>query len=252
MAKIITVAIRKGGAGKTTTATNLATVLHQKGKKVLLVDLDPGADATASVGIDPLSLDKHLNTLFVDYNAQPQEVIVKTGFGLSVLPSHPSLDETEKGMKASQVGLLRGIVEPIRDQFDFIVFDTQPSESLLTVSAFGVSDEVVIPFQTHYLAMRGVQDLITEVENVKRGLNKTLRVAGILPLMVNARTNVSKTMMETVRAQYGKLVYPFQVDFSIRHVEATLAGEPIVLYDPQHQGSLAYVQLARTFLKARG
>jgi len=249
MAKKIAINLRKGGSGKTTTAINLATALHQKGKKTLLVDLDPQANATISVGIDPLSLKKHINSLLTDINIKPEEVIIKTSFGLPLLPSHPDLAETEAGMRATQIGLLRGLLEPIDGLFDYIVIDTPPSESYLTVNALAVANEVIIPLQAHYLAMRGLKQALEEVEQVKRGLNPNLKVAGILPTMVNQRTNIAKTVLEAVREAYGGLVYPFQVDFSIRHTEASLAGLPIVLYKPEHQGSKAYLKLASLVIK---
>jgi chromosome partitioning protein len=249
MAKKIAVSLRKGGSGKTTTSVNLATALHKKGKKVLLVDLDPQANATISVGIDPLSLTKHINTLFTDINTKTEEAIVKTVFGLPILPSHPDLAETEAGMRATQIGLLKGLLEPIDGLFDFIVIDTPPAESYLTVNALATADEVVIPLQTHYLAMRGLQEAIEEINEVKKGLNPKLKVAGILPTMVNNRTNIAKTVLEAVTEAYRSFLYPFQVDFSIKHAEATLAGLPIVIYDPKHQGSLVYMQLADLVIK---
>lgn len=248
MAHIIAVTLRKGGSGKTTTAINLATALQQKGQRVLLVDLDPQANATISVGIDPLTLEKNLNHLFIDYDIQPQDVIAQTDFGLFLLPSHPDLAETEAGMKATQIGLLKGILAPLEEQYDFIVIDTPPSESYLTVNSLAAANEVIVPLQTHYLAMRGLQEVMDEIEHVRRGLNPKLKVAGILPTMVNVRTNIAKTVLDAVRGQYQDLVYPFQIDFSIRHTEASLAGRPIVLYDPHHQGAQAYIRLAETFL----
>ena len=249
MAKKIAVSLRKGGSGKTTTSVNLATALHKKCKKVLLVDLDPQANATISVCIDPLSLTKHINTLFTDINTKTDEAIVKTVFGLPILPSHPDLAETEAGMRATQIGLLKGLLEPIDGLFDFIVIDTPPAESYLTVNALATADEVVIPIQTHYLAMRGLQEAIEEINEVKKGLNPKLKVAGILPTMVNNRTNIAKTVLEAVTEAYRSFLYPFQVDFSIKHAEATLAGLPIVIYDPKHQGSLVYMQLADLVIK---
>jgi chromosome partitioning protein len=249
MAKKIAVSLRKGGSGKTTTAVNLATALHLKGKKTLLIDLDPQANATISVGIDPLSLTKHINTLFTDINIKTEEAIMKTSFGLPILPSHPDLADTEAGMRATQIGLLKGLLEPIDGIFDYIVIDTPPAESYLTVNAMAVADEIVIPLQAHYLAMRGLQEAMEEIDEVKKGLNPKLKVAGILPTMVSNRTNIAKTVMEAVREAYGGLLYPFQVDFSIKHTEATLAGIPIVIYDPKHQGSLAYMQLADLVIK---
>lgn len=249
MAKIIAVTLRKGGSGKTTTAVNVATALHKKGKRALLVDLDAQANATISVGIDPLKLTKHINTLFTDINAKTTEAIVITSFGLAILPSHPDLAETEAGMRATQIGLLKGLLEPIAGDYDFIVIDTPPAESYLTVNALAVADEIIIPLQAHYLAMRGLQDALEEIDQVKKGLNPRLKVAGILPTMVNNRTNIAKTVLEAVTEAYKDLLYPLQVDFSIKHAEATLAGLPIVIYDPAHQGSITYMELADMLIK---
>ncbi len=223
--------------------------LSLKGKKTLLVDLDPQANATISVGIDPTTLTKHINTLFTDISTKTEEVIIKTEFGLYLLPSHPDLADTEAGMRATQIGLLKGLLEPLDNVFDFIVIDTPPSESYLTVNALAVADEVLIPLQAHFLALRGLQDVLDEVDQVKQGLNPKLKVAGILPTMVSNRTNVSKMIIEEVKSKYPDLLYPLQVDFSIKHAEASLAGKPIVIYDPKHQGSLAYLQLAELIIK---
>ena len=223
--------------------------LSLKGKKTLLVDLDPQANATISVGIDPTTLTKHINTLFTDINTKTEEVIIKTEFGLYILPSHPDLADTEAGMRATQIGLLKGLLEPLEDKFDYIIIDTPPSESYLTVNALAVADEVLIPLQDHFLALRGLQDVLDEVDQVKQGLNPKLKVAGILPTMVSNRTNVSKMIIEEVKSKYPDLLYPLQVDFSIKHAEASLAGKPIVIYDPKHQGSLAYLQLADLIIK---
>lgn len=249
MSKVIAVTLRKGGSGKTTTAVNLATALQKKGKRTLLVDLDPQANATVSVGVDPLGLDTHLNTLFTDINVTTNEAIISTGFGLPLLPSHPDLAETEAGMRATQVGLLKSLLEPLGNDYDYIVIDTPPAESYLTVNAMAVADEIIIPLQAHYLAMRGLQDALEEVEQVRHGLNPKLVVAGILPTMVNNRTNMAKTVLEAVTEAYKDYLYPFQIDFSIKHAEATLAGLPIVIYDPKHQGSKVYMKLADAVIK---
>jgi len=119
----------------------------------------------------------------------------------------------------------------------------------LTVNALATADEVIIPLQTHYLAMRGLQEAIEEINEVKKGLNPKLKVAGILPTMVSNRTNIAKTVLEAVTEAYRSLLYPFQVDFSIKHTEATLVGLPLVIYDPKHQGSLVYMQLADLVIK---
>jgi len=249
MAKKIVITLKKGGSGKTTTAINLATALQQKGKRVLLIDLDPQANATISVGINPTTLPLNINTLFTDINTQTEDVITKTSFGLDIIPSTPDLAETESNMRATQVGLLKSLIEPVNKRYDFIIIDTPPSESYLTINALTVADEVVIPLQAHFLAMRGLKEVLEDIEKVQKGLNPDLKIAGILPTMVNTRTNISKTVLNTVKNEYKSLLYPIRTDFSIRHTEASLVGLPIVLYEPKHQGSEAYFKLADLFLK---
>lgn len=248
MAKKIAVTLRKGGSGKTTTAVNLATALHKMGKKVLLVDLDPQANATLAVGIDPTTLPLNINHLFTRIDLQPAEVIIQTPFGLHILPSHPDLAQTEAGMKATQVGVLKGLLEPLDKIYDYIVIDTPPSESYLTVNALASADEVLIPLQAHYLALQGLAQALTQVEQVKNGLNPALKIAGILPTMVNARTNISKAVIDEVKASYPKLLYPIEIDYSVKHSEASLAGQPIIIYDPTHSGAIAYMKLAEAVL----
>jgi chromosome partitioning protein len=247
MARKIAITLRKGGSGKTTTAINLAAALHALGQRALLLDLDPQANATLAVGLDPLALTRHVNHLFTTIDTPASAVIATTAFGLSVVPSHPDLASTEAGMKATQIGMLRGLLEPLDAAFDVIVIDTPPSESYLTVNALAAANEVIIPLQAHYLAMQGLAQALTQVEQVQRGLNPTLRVAGILPVMVNARTKISRLVLDEVGRTYPQLLYPMSIDFSIRHVEASLAGEPIVVLDPTHQGAIAYQQLAERF-----
>jgi chromosome partitioning protein len=244
MAETYAITLRKGGCGKTTTAVNLGTALSLMNKKVLLVDLDPQANATLSVGIDPTTLKYNVNTLFTSIDVPVEDVIKKTDFGLDVLPSHPDLAKTEAGMQATQIGMLKGILGPIEDKYDYIIIDTPPSESYLSIASLTYAQYVIIPLQVHFLAMQALAQAMEDVTHVKRGLNPGIKIKGILFTMVNPRTNIAKTVMNEVREKYGDLVFPVEITFSIRHVEATLAGVPIVLFDPNHQGSIAYKKLA--------
>jgi chromosome partitioning protein len=244
MGKVISIALRKGGSGKTTTAVNLASALQLKGKNTLLIDLEHTANATISVGIDPFTLPHSINTLFTNVETQPQDVIIKTEYGLSVLPATEELEQTEAGMTATHIGLLKPIIEAVRDSFDFIIIDTPPGKSYLSLSALVASDYVLIPLQTHYLAMQGLARILDDVRKVKKGLNPTLEVIGILPTMVQLNTNISRTILKNVHEQYANLVLPLEIKYSVKHAEASLIGQPIVIYSPSHEGAKEYFQLA--------
>jgi chromosome partitioning protein len=252
MARKIAVRIKKGGGNKSTAAINLATALHVKGKskslKVLLVDLDPQANATLAVGIDPKTLKKNINHLFTDISVHPKDVIVKTSFGLDILPSHPDLSNTETGMQATQLGVIRSLLAPLERHYDFMILDTPPAKSYLAVSAVVAADEVLLPLQVHYLALQGLGETLDEIDQIRKGLNPHIKVAGVLPVMYNKYTNIGKAILDELKEKHATLVYPFEVDFSVRHIEASVAGLPIVLYDPGHQGAIAYNKLADTFL----
>jgi chromosome partitioning protein len=248
MAQSYAVTLRKGGCGKTTTAVNLSAALGLKGKNVLLVDLDPQANATLSVGIDPMSLKYSINDLFTLVDVLPQDVVIKTDFDLDIIPSHPDLAKTEAGMQATQIGLLRGILEPLEEQYDYIIIDTPPSESYLSIAALTYAEFVLIPLQAHFLAIQALAQAMEDVAKVKKGLNPKIKVKGILFTMVNPRTNIAKSVMAEVREKYSDLILPVEISFSIKQVEATLAGVPMVIYDPNHQGSIEYRRLAEVIL----
>jgi len=167
---------------------------------------------------------------------------------LSVLPSHPDLAKTEAGMQATQVGMLRGMLGPIEDRYDYIIIDTPPSESYLSVAALAYGDWVLIPVQAHFLATQALAQAMQDIQRVRKGLNPTLNVKGILFTMVNARTNISKVVLEQVRSAYPEYVLPIEIGFSVRHVEASLAGKPMVIFDPNHPGSIAYKELAKVVI----
>ncbi len=245
MSKTISIVMRKGGVGKTTTAVNLASALQVKGKKTLLVDLDPQASATISVGINPKTLPYSINDLFTNINRKPQDVIVTTPFGLSVLPAKEEFNKTEAGMTATSVGALKPIISELEDQFDYIIIDTMPSQSYLSVNALVASHSVIIPLETHYLAMEGLDQAMKDVEEVKQGLNPGLEIIGILPTKVQPNTKLAKAVLDEAKDAYPALLLPIEIKLSIKIAEASLEGKPIVILDPQHQGAEDYFKLAQ-------
>ncbi len=244
MVRKLAVAMRKGGSGKTTTTVNLAAGLAVLGKRVLLIDLDPQANATSALGIDPGQSVPHIHDLLANSSIDPHSATYKFNWGLDVIASHVDLAKLESGMKPTDVHALKTLLTPLENEYDYILVDTPPSESMLTASALTFANEIVIPLQAHFFAMEGLAQAMDQVEKVKQGLNKDIRVIGILPTMVNARTNISRTVIDSASEAYPDLVYPFSVDYSVRHPEATLAGVPIVISDPNHNGAIAYKKLA--------
>jgi chromosome partitioning protein len=244
MTRAIAISLKKGGVGKTTTAVNLAAALYKKGKKVLLVDIDPQSSATISCGIDVTALKYSIHNLFEDIKLKPEDVIVKSSFGMHVLPSHPNLSKTDAGMTAASTGELRAILKPIESKYDFIIVDTPPSESYLSISALVYTNEVLVPVETHFLSLQGLKQLFEMVESIKRGLNPDLKILGIVPTKARNRTNMSIETLKLLRTQFSDLVFPFTIDFTVKHPEASMQGVPLVILDPTHFGSQSYQKLA--------
>jgi len=244
MAKIITITLRKGGSGKTTTTVNLASSLAKQGKKVLLIDLDPQANATASLGINDTELPNIAEVLTGSKNIGQ---VVSKGPAFDIIASNSVLSQIEASMASDPATfgqLVKSHIEPIKPQYDYILIDTPPSESMLTISALVASDYVLIPTQAHYLAMKGLQQALELITRVKDTHGASVEVLGIVPTMVQSNTNMADLFLTQVEADYGKLLLPYPVPHTIKITESQLAGEPITDYEPNHPASLAYLQLA--------
>lgn len=254
MTRIYALANQKGGVGKTTTAVNLGAYLAQAGARVLLVDADPQANATSSLGVDKHKARRSIYDSLV--NGVPLEgVVVLSGLlRLDLVPSSPALAGAEVEIVALERReyLLRQALHSIRGRYEYVLIDTPPSLGLLTLNALTAADDgVIIPVQCEYLALEGLSELLRTIDLVRNRLNPLVRVAGVVLTMYDVRTNLAQQVVEQVRKHFGDLVFQTVIPRSVRLGEAPSYGEPILTYAPGSPGALAYEALARE-LKARG
>jgi chromosome partitioning protein len=247
MSRIYALANQKGGVGKTTTAVNLAAYLAQMGQHVLMVDVDPQANATASLGVDKRKLDSSTYDAFIG-DVSLVEVIKPTRWAnLELAGSSPQLAgaEIELVEMRGRETKLRAALRPVRDRYDYIFLDCPPSLGLLTVNALAAAHGVIVPVQCEYLALEGLTQLMTTVHLVRRSLNPTLQVRGLLMTMFDGRANLARQVTEEVRKHFEGQVFTVVVPRNVRLSEAPSYGEPILSYSPHSPGGLAYQALAQ-------
>lgn len=246
MAKIIAIANQKGGVGKTTTAVNLSACLGVKGKKVLVIDIDPQGNTTSGFGIDKNSVKSSIYDTII--NEVPiEETMLETQInGLLLSPSNINLAgaEVELVTVLSRETRLKNALEEIKDKFDFIVIDCPPSLGLLTVNSLTAADTILVPIQCEYYALEGLSQLMNTVKIVQKHLNKSLRVEGVVLTMFDARTNLSIQVVEEVKKYFGNKVYRTIIPRNVRLSEAPSYGLPIILYDEKSKGAECYMELA--------
>jgi len=246
---ILAVTNQKGGVGKTTTAVSLSAALAARGLRLLLVDADPQANATSSVGERERAAGGLYDAL-VDERPLDDAVVLTETEGLSLIPTTPSLAgaEVELVSVMAREFRMKRALEPLRHRFDFVIIDCPPSLGLLTVNALAAADEVIIPVQAEYLALEGLSHLSHTIELVRRNLNPSLRVRGILLTMFDGRTNLARQVEEEVRRHFDN-TFSAVIPRSVRLSEAPSHGAPIQHYDPLSAGARAYDALAEELLQ---
>lgn len=253
MGKIITVCNQKGGTGKTTSAINLASYLALAGKRVLLVDLDPQANATSGSGINKHSIKKSTYHVLLE-EMEIKEILQPTAIsGLFLAPSNLDLTGAEVELVSAlgrEYRLKRALI-PEKDNFDFILIDSPPSLGLLTINALCAADSVLVPVQCEYYALEGVSQLINTIKLVKDNLNPSLAIEGVLLTMADFRTNLTKEVVQEVRNHFQDKVYKTIIPRSIRLTEAPSYGKPVALYDKDSLGAKKYEDLAKEVLGIR-
>ena len=250
MTRVVALANQKGGVGKTTTAINLGASLAACERKVLLIDLDPQANATSGLG---LSKNEPNSIYSVLLDGLPLSSIVRdTELGtLKVAPSSVDLvgAELELGAAESREFRLKNAIADVAGQYHYILIDSPPSLGLLTINGLTAADSVLVPMQCEYFAMEGISQLINTVERVRESLNPHLDIEGIALTMYDDRMNLAKRVAEEVRSHFGDKVYRTLIPRNVRLGEAPSFGKPIILYDIRSRGSEAYVNLAKEFIR---
>ncbi len=250
MGVIYAIANQKGGVGKTTTAVNLAAFMAEAGKKVLLVDVDPQANATSSLGIDKNSLPLSIYHVLIGGLPIAEVITLTRWLRLDLVPSSADLAGAEVemvGIKGREQ-LLKRALSPVADRYDYILIDTPPSLGLLTVNALVACHGVIIPVQCEYLPLEGLAQLMKTLRLVRASFNPELRIAGLVLTMYDPHTTLSRQVVQDVRSHFKGYVFRTIIPRSVRLSEAPSHGEPINVYAPRSIGAVAYKALAEELM----
>ncbi|WP_027399631.1 ParA family protein [Anaerovorax odorimutans] len=255
MGKAIAIFNQKGGVGKTTTNINLAACLALKGKKVLILDIDPQGNTTSGMGIAKKGLEKTMYEVLINDKMHPKEAILKTSVeNLDIIAASVQLAgaEIELVQLEGREKRLKKALDKIKSNYDYIFIDCPPSLGLLTINSLTAVDSVLIPIQCEFYALEGVSQLMSTIDLVKKSLNKNLEIQGVILSMFDGRTNLSIQVVEEVKKYFRQKVYATVIPRNVRLAEAPSYGMPITEYDPKSKGAEAYIEFAEEFLELEG
>lgn len=251
MGKAIAIFNQKGGVGKTTTNINLAACLALKNKKVLVIDIDPQGNTTSGIGISKKGLEYTSYDVLVDSKLKTEKAIISTSVkGLDIIPASVNLAgaEIELVQLEGREKRLKNAIGEVKDKYDYIFIDCPPSLGLLTINSLTAVDSVLIPIQCEFYALEGVSQLMSTIELVKKSLNPSLEIQGVILSMFDGRTNLSIQVVQEVKKYFKGKVYTTVIPRNVRLAEAPSFGMPITEYDPKSKGAEAYMEFAEEFL----